>query len=255
MQKFINKTTSILFILIVLLLSFIQVKAAYLEPIEYNGEDCFDVYEVVKIKNGIVEDKNNSILGKGKSFYINNNFLSIYEKSIVYKNNNIYKPIKSTTYTSNSFQINLPQNTYVNIKKEPFYLTKKQLKNYFLLDIESQGILYDKKIKVEAKPDGVSKEFLKENITSLDFILIDDNIYRYDENGVPNTTIYFENDKIRILWNKTTSQDKVNLLIKALYPNSYELITTNMLYAEGFFDNRNYNCNVLDNELEIIIKD
>lgn len=243
------------FILFVLILSFINVNAKYLEPIEVNGEDCFDVYEVIKIKNGIVENKNDVILGNGKSFFINNNFLSIYENSIVYKINNEYTPIETTTYSSNGFQINLPKNTYKNIKENPFYLTKKQLKKYFLLDVENQGILYEKEIEVKEQPDGVSIEFLQQNIASLGFVDIGNNTYKYDENENPNIVISFYDDHININWYYlNTSQEKLNLLIQALYPNSYSIITNNLIESEGTYDNRYYSCKAYDEYLEITIK-
>ena len=96
-----------------------------LEPQNINGEDCYNIYDILKIKNGTYQDISDDLLGTGKSFYLNNNLLSIYKNSIVYKINETYKPIKEITYSIGNNKIILPDNEVITLNDNDIYFNTR----------------------------------------------------------------------------------------------------------------------------------
>lgn len=252
------------FNLLIILIIFISftciVNAEYLKPITIEEEEYFNIYDLLDIKNGIVEKKSDIILGDGKIFYINDNLFYLYENSIIYKINENFEPIEKITYYDNNYEINLPKTVMPNIDKNPFYLTKEQIKNYFELDIQSQGILYENipKSDINIIPNGINFNFLKENILSLGYEYIGNDVYQYSENGEINNIIYFYENEIKIQVMHLTpnyNQYTLNLVLQSLYPNSYSKICSNLTTSEGVYDNRYFKSYIFDNYIELEIKD
>lgn len=224
----------------------------YLEPTTIDNEDYFNAYDLVEIKNGIVEDKNDSILGKGKAFYINDNLLTLYENSIVMKLNDGYIPISQTQYVSDGYSIVLPKQVTSSFD-DPFYITKKQVRDYFEIDVESQGIQYETiEYNTTPVPVGVSFNFLKSNITTLGYEVVGDDVYQYvEETGQLNNVVYFYDGYITIHWIMGTNQNVLNLLLQSLFPNSYIQLASNLTSSNGTFDNRHFDSYVWDDYIEI----
>lgn len=248
------------FIIILILFSSFTciVNAEYLEPTNIDGEEYFNIYDLLDIKNGTVEEKSDIILGNGKTFYINDNLFSLYENSIIYKINDNYEPIEEIIYNDNGYEIKLPKTVTIDINQNPLYFTKKQIKNFFELDIESQGILYEENINNNLIPSGVTFDFLKENILSLGYEYIGNNVYQYTQDGNINNIIYFYEDEIKIqvmYLIPNYNQHTLNLVLQSLYPNSYFTICSNLTTSEGVFDNRYFKSYIFDDYIELEIKD
>lgn len=253
-----KKTINIL-IIFLLFISFSIVanaKNTYLEPTQIDGEDCFNLYEIAEKKIGQITNLQSDIFGNGIEFFINDNLFSVYENSIVYKTSDGLKPINTIKYINNNVTLILPDaNAKVDINDSIFYLPKKEVRDYFSIDIESQGILVKEEIEEsKIEPLGVSFEFLKENITTLNYENIGANVYQYKNNDTIINTIYFYEDSVRVQWYYEQNQEPLNILLEALFPNSYSEIAQYILSLDGNYDNRNIKSTIIDNYVEIYIK-
>lgn len=224
------------YIFIILLMNTITVYANYLPPEIVDGQESYNLYDVVEIKNGTQKNVSSLIYGNGKEFYINNCFIRIYENSIVYYLNNKYEPIQIQEYSSNGNTIKLPSPETIKIKENMFYLTKKQIQDFFEIDIETEGILYEENIQ-KVQPLGVDFEFLENNLNSLGYQFLGTGYY-YEENGMINNYIFFYEDSILIQWYYNQSENTLDLILQALFPNSYILMKGNIFGLNGEYDNR-----------------
>lgn len=240
--------------LIILLLNTMTVYADYLPPERIDGNESYNLYDVIEIKNGTQKNVSSLIYGKGKEFYINNCFIRTYENSIVYYLNNKYEPIQIEEFSSNGNTIKLPSPKIVSIKENSFYLTKKQIQDFFEIDVETQGIFYENEKIEEIQPIGVDTNFLKNNLTSLGYQYLGSG-YSYEENGIINNYVFFYDDNsITIQWYYNTSEDTVDLLLQALFPNSYYLMKGNLFGLNGEYDNRMISTEVVEDYIYIEVK-
>ena len=67
-------------------------------------------------------------------------------------------------------------------------------------------------------------------------------------------TIYFYEDSVRVQWYYEQNQEPLNILLEALFPNSYSEIAQYILSLDGNYDNRNIKSTIMDNYVEIYIK-
>lgn len=258
-----RKTKNILLFLINLIICLFlfktQVFANYLEPQNINGEDCYNIYDILKIKNGTYQDISDDLLGTGKSFYLNNNLLNIYKNSIVYKINETYKPIKEITYSIGNNKIILPDNEVITLNDNEIYFNKNDLKEIFSLDIESQGIYYENiETSTKEKSIGVSFDFLKNNITTLGYVYLDNGMYQYYENDNLTNIVTFKNDnEISIQYYLGEDKETLNLLLKSLFPNSYTTIINALetqCQLNGVYDGIKVESFINDNCMELQCK-
>lgn len=242
---------SLFFLFILLFSSSFIVYAEYLSPELINGENCYNIYDILDIKNGNYKDIYDSILGNGKEFYLNKCLFKIYENSIVYYIDGRYEPIGLTEYSSNGYTIQLPALQKPILKENTLYLSADKITDYFNIDVESKGILYETE---EDKNEvlGVDFSFLKEKITSLGYVSLED-FYFYMENDIINNYIFFYEDSIVIQWNYNTSEKTIDLLLQALFPQSYPLLQNNLFNVNGNYDNRNIKTFIQDDYLYIEI--
>lgn len=239
--------------IIILLLNTMTVYATYLPPETIDGIESYNLYDVIDIKNGTQKTVSSLIYGKGKEFYINNCFIRTYENSIVYYLNDRYEPIQIQEFSSNGNTIKLPSPETIDIQENSFYLSRKQLQDFFEIDVESQGILYEKE-ETEIQPIGLDINFLEQNLTSLGYQYLGSG-YCYEKNGTVNNYVFFNDDgSILIQWYYNTSEDTVDLLLQALFPNSYHLMKGNLFNINGEYDNRTINTNIMEDFIYITIK-
>ncbi len=237
--------------LIILLMNTMTVYADYLPPEIIDGQESYNLYDIVEIKNGTQKNVSSLIYGNGKEFYINNCFIRAYEKSIIYYLNKEYKPIQIQEFSSNGNTIKLPSPESITIQENAFYLTKAQVQDFFEIDVESSGILYKKETE-ELQPLGVDFSFLETNLFSLGYQFLGSGYY-YEEDGVTNNYVFFYEDSILIQWYYNQSEDTVDLLLQALFPNSYYLMKGNIFGLNGEYDNRNITTEVYEDYINIEI--
>lgn len=251
-----------LFIFMINLFNIQEVYASnYLEPQNINGKNCYNIYDVLNIKNGTSNNISDNLLGKGKSFYLNGKLLYIYEKSIVYKIDNTYKAIEKTTYSTRNNNITLPNNKYIELNDSTIYFSENNLKDLFSLEIEDKGISYKKfENKKNEKPyKGVSFEFLKEHITDLGYVYLNNNMYQYYEEDRLTNTINFKSDnEISIQYYIGENKDVLNLVLKAIFPYSYTTISNsleNNQQINSTYDGINIESSIYDgNYIELNLK-
>lgn len=237
--------------LIILFMNTIVAYADYLPPQIIDGQDCYNLYDVVEIKKGTQKNISSLIYGDGKEFYINNCFIRIYENSIVYYLNNKYIPIQLQEFSSNGNTIKLPSNDMVKINTNSFYLTKQQIRDFFEIDVESKGILYEKE-EEEIQALGVDFHFLENNLSSLGYQYMGSGYY-YEKDGIINNYVFFHDDSITIQWYYNQSEEIVDLVLQALFPNSYSLMKGNIFGLNGNYDNRHVETQVNEDYIFIEI--
>lgn len=237
--------------IIIFLIYATTVHADYLPPGRIGGQQCYNLYDVAEIKKGTQKNLSSLIYGKGTEFYINNCFIRAYENSIIYYLNNQYKPIEIEEFSSNGNVIKLPANKTAKINANSFYLTKELVQDFFEIDIESEGILYEKE-KEENKPLGVEFSFLENNLYSLGYQYMGSGYY-YEQDGVVNNYVFFHDDSITIQWYYTQSEEILDLLLQALFPNSYILMKGNIGGLYGDYDNRHIEVEMIDDYVFIEI--
>lgn len=248
MRKFLN---FICMGLVICLLFPLMAKAEYLEPEFIDGEDVYNLYDILEIKKGTVKDIYDTLMGKGKEFYLNKSLMRTYEDSIVYYIDGKYEAIDTVEYTSNGYSIKLPAPQTRYLSGSTLYLSTDKLTDYFGIDVESEGILYEKQ-EEEQNILGVDISFLKNKITSLGYVG-EDTFYCYAENDLINNYVFFYDDYIVIQWYYNMSEDKVDLILKALFPESYEELQNNLFYLNGNYDNRSIKTSIQDDFLYIEI--
>lgn len=264
-KMILKKKYLILFMLFIFMINLFNIQEVYasnyLEPQNINGKNCYNIYDVLNIKNGTSDNISDNLLGKGKSFYLNGKLLYVYERSIVYKINNSYKAIDETTYSTGNNKITLPNNKSIELNDSTIYFSKNDLEDLFSLEIEDKGIPYEKfKNKKNEKPyKGVSFGFLKEHITDLGYVYLNNNMYQYYEEDRLTNTINFKSDnEISIQYYIGENKDVLNLVLKAIFPYSYTTISNsleNNQQINSTYDGINIESSIHDgNYIELTLK-
>ena len=255
-----KKTLGIGLLSMLLLSSTTIAHAGYIQPEQINGENTYEINEVMSKLNGVKTTVSDDLFGKGVSFYINDKMLTSYKDSILYKTSDGFIPISTEQISIDGKTLTIPSNKKVT-NSDSISLSEDIVSSVFGLEIKNKGIYFDSN-KVEPKyekpkPDGVEFDYLESHLGDLGFSNAGNHTYQYFENNILQQNIEISEKEVVITWyhNQGDETRRLQYVLEALFPYSYSKIYTQLgTESSGVFDKRTVSIEKVNDYTLITVK-